>query len=83
MTGSRDSRITPWAEGRLSTTEPPGHPQKVVLLKHGNGPWSERAVLGGCEEQLLYTLELGGVKTKGSFQKDFHMLKKTPRTLEA
>ena len=25
-TGSRDSRITPWAEGRRSTTEPLGRP---------------------------------------------------------
>ena len=26
-TPSRDSGITPWAEGRYSTTEPPRHPK--------------------------------------------------------
>ena len=31
-TGSEDSRITPWAEGRCSTTEPPRHPSTKLLF---------------------------------------------------
>ena len=30
-TQSQDSGITPWAEGRCSTVEPPRHPQKCYI----------------------------------------------------
>ena len=32
-TRSRGSRITPWAEGRYSTTEPPGLPKRDYYFK--------------------------------------------------
>ena len=32
-TRSRDSRITPWAEGRLQTAEPPRDPQVRSLIR--------------------------------------------------
>ena len=31
-TGSRDSRIMPWAEGRCSTAEPPRHPIPCIFF---------------------------------------------------
>ena len=31
-TQSQDSRITPWAEGRSQTAEPPRDPQHTVLI---------------------------------------------------
>ena len=31
----------------------------------------------------LHTTELGEVKAKGSLQKEFHMVKRTPRVTEA
>ena len=38
-TRSQDSRITPWAEGRCSTAEPPRHPNKLILKFIWRGKW--------------------------------------------
>ena len=47
----------------------------------GQDPWAERAC-PDCEEQMIIYGGVGGGKDKGSFQKNFHMLK-TYRLLEA
>ena len=33
-TRSRDSRMTPWAEGKCSTAEPPRHPNGQLLRRY-------------------------------------------------
>ena len=43
-TGSQDPRITPWAEGRCSTAEPPRRPSTIKLLQGPDdftGLWKE------------------------------------------
>ena len=58
--------------------------KKVILLKHGDRPCGQKKLLyWGCEGRLNIYLGEGEIKTKGSVQKDFHMLKKTLKMLEA
>ena len=56
---------------------------KVILLKHRDRTHGQKGQLPqDCEGQLTIYSGVGGGKDKGSFQKDFHMLKKTHRILE-
>ena len=58
--------------------------QKGDFIKaQGQDLWAGRAALGTMRRDWLYTMELGEVKSMGSFYWDFHMLKKNPRIVEA
>ena len=54
----------------------------MVLLMHGDRTCGQKELLPqDCEGQLIIYFGVGG--SKGKFQKDLHMLKKTHRILEA
>jgi len=56
----------------------------VVLLKHGDRNHAQKELLHrGCEGWLIIYLGVGGGKEKGGFQKNFHMLKRTYKIVEA
>lgn len=57
--------------------------KKVFLLQHGDRTHGQKSCAGVVRSRRLYTLELGEAEAKGSFQKDFNMLKKTQGILEA
>ena len=57
--------------------------KKVVLLKHKDRMHAQKEPPWNCEEQLMIYFGVGEGKDKENFQKDFHMLKKTYRILEA
>ena len=54
----------------------------MILLKHQNRTQGQEE-LPRYPEETLAAWELGEVKSRGSFQRGFHMLKKTHRILEA
>ena len=56
--------------------------RKVIFLKHGDRTRGQEELPGTMRRDWLYTWESGEVKSRGSFQGDFHMLK-THRILEA
>lgn len=51
--------------------------QKVILLKHGDRIRGQKELPQTLQRDWLYAWELGEVKSRGSFQRDFHVLKKT------
>ena len=55
----------------------------VILLKHRDKTRGQEEPPRDHEERLIIYLVVGGGKVKGKFPKDFHMLKKTHRILEA
>ena len=55
----------------------------VVLLKHRDRTCGQEELHWGCEEWLIIYLGVGRGKEKGNFQKNFHMLKRTCKILEA
>ena len=57
--------------------------KKVILLKYGDRPMVIKSCTGVVKSDWLYTMELGEIKSRGSFQKDFHMPKQIPRMWEA
>ena len=57
---------------------------KMVLLKHGDRiPGQEEWFPRACEEWPIIYPGVGGSKQRGRFQKDFHMLRRTYKILEA
>ena len=46
-------------------------------------PWQVELLPWACAGLTDYILGSGGVKEKGRFQKDFHMLRRTYKILEA
>ena len=49
----------------------------------GTRPMGRKSCPGTTMRDWFYTVELGEVKSRGSFQGDFHMLKEDSRILEA
>ena len=56
----------------------------VILLKHCDWTCGQELLHQDCKEWLIiYTEELGEVREKGGFQKNFYMLKRTYQISEA
>ena len=57
--------------------------QKGDFIKARDGTRGQEELPRILRRDWVYSTGLGEVKSWGSFQGDFHMLKKTPRILEA
>lgn len=57
--------------------------KKVILLKPGDMTRGQEELPLDLRRHSLYTMELGELKSRERFQKDFHVLKKVPGILEA
>ena len=55
----------------------------MVLLEHEDRTHGQKSCAGVVKNDWLYATESGEAKARGSFQRDFHMLKKTHRILQA
>ena len=55
----------------------------VVLLKHGDRTHGQKELHLGCEGWLIIYLGVGRDQKKEGFQKNFPMLKRTYKILEA